>query len=174
VLATGVGAPIALSLVYMLVARWAGLSAAGVAMPGHFLVRLHGRRPVLVEPCRGGRTITKSDCMRHLRHVGRRPVAPLLRDLDDREVLRAYLDALRSAACQRPIEHAAQSLEHADAGAGAALPRCRHCTPCTCSIQRGSAGRCWRKRMRLDCTAPGSSPTWVPRLKLSKGAALTP
>ena len=115
VLATGVGAPIALSLVYMLVARWAGLSAAGVAMPGHFLVRLHGRRPVLVDPCRGGRTITKSDCMRHLRHVGRRPVAPLLRDLDDREVLRAYLDALRADACQRPIEHAAQSLDHAAA-----------------------------------------------------------
>jgi hypothetical protein len=53
--------------------------------------------------------------MRHLRHVGRRPVAPLLRDLDDREVLRAYLDALRAAACQRPIEHAAQSLDHAAA-----------------------------------------------------------
>jgi hypothetical protein len=33
----------------------------------------------------------------------------------NREVLRAYLDALRAAACQRPIEHAAQSLDHAAA-----------------------------------------------------------
>lgn len=115
VLAVGAGAPIALSLVYLLVARWAGLSAAGVAMPGHFLVRLHGRRPVLVDPWRGGRTVTKSDCVRHMRRATRGPVAPLLGDLDDRELLRRYASALRAAACQRPVEHGVQSLDHAAA-----------------------------------------------------------
>lgn len=115
VLATGVGAPIALSLAYLLVARWAGLPAAGVAMPGHFLVRLHGRRPVLVDPWHGGRTVTKSDCVRHLRRSKSGSVAPLLADLGDRELLRHYAAALRTAAVQRPVEHGVQSLDHAAA-----------------------------------------------------------
>ncbi|MFN9948734.1 MAG: transglutaminase family protein [Planctomycetota bacterium] len=115
VLATGEGAPVALSLLYLVVARWAGFSAAGVAMPGHFLVRLHGVRPVLVDPFHGGRVVTKLDCMRLLRRAGHRPVAPLVRDLGDRPVLRAYLDCLRAAVAQRPLEHAAQALEHAAA-----------------------------------------------------------
>ena len=61
VLSKGTGVPVSLSLIYLLVARWAGLSVAGVAMPDHFLVRLHGVRPVLVDPFHAGRTITKAD-----------------------------------------------------------------------------------------------------------------
>lgn len=115
VLTGRVGAPVALSLVYLLVARWAGLSAAGVAIPGHFLVRLHGERPVLLDPYHGGRTVTKADAARFLRGAGHHPVLPHLRDLDDRELLLHYLRALRDAASQRPAEHALQSLGRAEA-----------------------------------------------------------
>jgi len=97
VMANKVGAPIALSLIYLLVARWAGLSAAGVALPDHFLVRLHGPRPLLLDPFHGGRVVTKADCARYLRSNGYDRVRDHLRDLNDREVLIRYLRSLRAA-----------------------------------------------------------------------------
>ena len=92
-----VGAPIALSLIYILVARWAGMSAAGVALPDHFLVRVHGDRPQLIDPFHGGRVVTKTDCARFLRRAGHRRVKEHLQDLDDRAVLIRYLRSLREA-----------------------------------------------------------------------------
>src|SRR5688572_2396778 len=62
-----VGAPVTLSLIYLLAGRRAGLSMSGVGMPGYFLVRIHGPRPVLVDPFHGGRLVTKADCVRFLR-----------------------------------------------------------------------------------------------------------
>jgi hypothetical protein len=109
VLQNGTGIPVSLSLIYLLVARWAGLSVAGVAMPGHFLVRLHGVRPVLVDPFHGGRTITKADCARHLRATGHE-VGDHLRDLSDREVLIHYLRCLRRAANYRTVPETRQTL----------------------------------------------------------------
>lgn len=100
-LANGVGAPISLSLIYLLVARWAGLSAAGVAMPDHFLVRIHGPRPLLLDPFHGGRVIPKADCARYLRATGHDRVREHLRDLTDREVLIHYLRSLRRASNRR-------------------------------------------------------------------------
>ena len=114
-LANKVGAPIALSLIYLLVARWAGLSAAGVAMPDHFLVRIHGPRPLLLDPFHGGRIVTKADCARYLRANGYERVREHLRDLNDREVLIRYLQSLR-AANRRP-----SSETHATLGAALAL-----------------------------------------------------
>lgn len=113
VLARRVGIPVSLSLIYLLVARWAGLSAVGVAMPDHFLVRLHGVRPLLVDPYNGGRTITKTDCARHLRANGHDQVLDHLRDLADREVLVHYLRCVRRAARQRPVGETQQLLGRA-------------------------------------------------------------
>jgi regulator of sirC expression with transglutaminase-like and TPR domain len=113
VLALRVGVPVTLSLVYLAVARLAGLSAAGVAMPDHFLVRLHGVRPVLVDPYHGGRTVTKTDCARYLRTNGYDQVRDHLRDLGDREVLSHYLRSLRRAAGPRPVGEGDRSLGRA-------------------------------------------------------------
>ncbi len=113
VLTVRVGLPVTLSLVYLLVARWAGMSVAGVAMPDHFLVRLHGTRPVLVDPFHAGRTITKVDCARYLRAHGHDQVRDHLRDLTDREVLIHYLRSLRQAASQRVVPETQQTLGHA-------------------------------------------------------------
>jgi hypothetical protein len=113
VLATRLGSPVALSLLYLLVARWAGLSVAGVAMPDHFLVRLHGTRPVLVDPFHAGRTITKADCSRYLRAHGHDQVRDQLNDLGDRDMLIHYLRGLRLAAATRPLPETQQTLGHA-------------------------------------------------------------
>lgn len=113
VLAGGTGIPVALSILYMLVARWAGLSAAGVALPDHFLVRLHGVRPVLVDPFHAGRTITKADCSRYLRASGHDQVKHHLRDLDDREVLLYALRALRRAVHYRTAPETKKALSRA-------------------------------------------------------------
>ena len=102
-----------LTLLYLLVARWAGLSAAGVALPNHFLVRLHGPRPVLLDPFHGGRTITKTDCARYLRSQGVERVQEHLRDLTDREVLIHYLRALRRASAPRNQTEGQASLDRA-------------------------------------------------------------
>ncbi|MFY9344216.1 MAG: transglutaminase family protein, partial [Planctomycetota bacterium] len=108
-----VGVPVTLSLVYLLVARLAGLSVTGVAMPDHFLVRLHGVRPVLLDPFHAGRTITKIDCARYLRASGHPQVRDHLRDLTDREVLIHYLRCLHAAASERVVPETAQTLGHA-------------------------------------------------------------
>ncbi|MCA8949567.1 MAG: transglutaminase family protein [Planctomycetes bacterium] len=113
VIARGTGIPVSLSLIYLLVARWAGLSVSGVALPDHFLVRLHGVRPVLVDPFHAGRTITKADCSRYLRASGHEQVRHHLRDLDDREVLVHYLRALQRAASYRAVPEARRALGRA-------------------------------------------------------------
>ena len=113
VLERGTGVPVSLALLWILVARWAGLSASGVAMPDHFLVRLHGVRPVLIDPYHAGRAITKADCARHLRSTGHEQVNEYLRDLSDREVLIHYLRCLRNAAHHRGVPETQQTLGHA-------------------------------------------------------------
>lgn len=62
------GIPITLSVVYMDVARQAGLRVEGVNFPGHFLVRVHdgapsaGPRGLLVDPFNEGAILTEQDC----------------------------------------------------------------------------------------------------------------
>jgi regulator of sirC expression with transglutaminase-like and TPR domain len=60
------GIPITLALVYVEVARRAGVNAHGVGFPGHFLVRLDvptgaaPRDPIFVDPFFGGRVLDRS------------------------------------------------------------------------------------------------------------------
>jgi hypothetical protein len=108
-----VGSPLSLSLVFLLVGRWAGLTITGVGMPDHFLVRLHGSRPVLLDPFHGGRSITKADCVRYLRTMGYGRVREHLRDLTDRELLSHYLRDLRRAAGCRGRPEAVRALDDA-------------------------------------------------------------
>lgn len=70
------GIPITLSLVYMEVARRAGLQADGVNFPGHFLVRCpeatrRGGSGLIIDPFHGGALLSEHDCRLLLqRHVG--------------------------------------------------------------------------------------------------------
>lgn len=57
------GIPLTLSVLYMEVARRTGLGAVGVALPGHFVVRVEDlERWALVDPFGGGFVITEEDC----------------------------------------------------------------------------------------------------------------
>jgi regulator of sirC expression with transglutaminase-like and TPR domain len=71
------GIPITLALVYIEVARRAGLRAEGVNFPGHFLVRalhdLHTDDPdegLIVDPFHGGAILNEQECRMLLRHLG--------------------------------------------------------------------------------------------------------
>jgi regulator of sirC expression with transglutaminase-like and TPR domain len=62
------GIPITLAVVYMEVARRAGLQIEGVNFPGHFLMRF---APLILDPFHRGARLSESDCRRLLeRHVG--------------------------------------------------------------------------------------------------------
>ncbi len=62
------GIPITLALVYMEVARRAGIDIDGVNFPGHFLMRC---APLILDPFHRGARLSEHDCRRLLeRHVG--------------------------------------------------------------------------------------------------------
>ncbi len=72
-----IGIPITLSVVYIEVARRAGLGAEGINFPGHFLTRILddggtrtralGDRGVIIDPFGGGATLGESECRELLR-----------------------------------------------------------------------------------------------------------
>ena len=73
------GIPVTLALVYMEVARRAGLRVDGVNFPGHFLLRLPhgagsmagGETDLILDPFHRGAILTEADCRRLLRdHAG--------------------------------------------------------------------------------------------------------
>ena len=73
------GIPISLAVVYLEIARRAGVAVDGVNFPGHFLVRASDERPrlrvggevVIVDPFHGGALLSELDCREMLRqHVG--------------------------------------------------------------------------------------------------------
>ena len=70
------GIPITLSVVYMEVARRAGLRIDGINFPGHFLVRCpqvgsRGSSGLIIDPFHGGALLSEHDCRLLLqRHVG--------------------------------------------------------------------------------------------------------
>ena len=99
------GIPISLSVVYMDVARRAGVELEGVNFPGHFLVRyaarmddLGGAHDLLIDPFHRGALLSEADCRRLLeRHLG--PDADLSRDMlasaDTRQILVRMLTNLK-------------------------------------------------------------------------------
>jgi regulator of sirC expression with transglutaminase-like and TPR domain len=69
------GIPITLALVYMEVARRAGIKAEGINFPGHFLVRCPMRpgqdRDLIVDAFHGGALLSEDGCLQLLRqHAG--------------------------------------------------------------------------------------------------------
>jgi len=75
VLERRLGIPITLALVYMEVARRAGLSVRGVSFPGHFLMRIGTDQPdaddLILDPFGDGAELDDADCRQLLaRHLG--------------------------------------------------------------------------------------------------------
>lgn len=64
-----VGIPITLAVLLIEVGRRLGIPLAGVSMPGHFLVRLLGEPPVLLDPFDGGRLLSPAECQQRFHAV---------------------------------------------------------------------------------------------------------
>ena len=68
------GIPISLAVIYLEVARRAGLDVTGVNFPGHFLLRAPGPiagDDLIIDPFHGGALLSEFDCRQLLRqHVG--------------------------------------------------------------------------------------------------------
>jgi regulator of sirC expression with transglutaminase-like and TPR domain len=85
------GIPISLSVVYVEVARRAGVQASGVGFPGHFLVRVErdSGEPIVVDPFSGGRVVGKStlESMAEENSKARRLARSLIAPATPREIL---------------------------------------------------------------------------------------
>jgi regulator of sirC expression with transglutaminase-like and TPR domain len=107
VIARRTGIPITLALVFIAVARRAGLDVEGVNFPGHFLVRCNpdagdegDRDPLLLDPFHGGATLNDLQCARLLRrHMGEDavPGPEVLRSASKDDVLMRMLLNLKRA-----------------------------------------------------------------------------
>ncbi len=108
------GLPASLAALYMIVGRRVGLAVSAVRMPEYFLVRVHGQRPVLLDPFHSGRSVTKADCVRFLRETGAGEASfAQLRDVDDVAVLLGFLSDLVRVYDRREESEFRQALERA-------------------------------------------------------------
>jgi regulator of sirC expression with transglutaminase-like and TPR domain len=76
VLERRLGIPISLSAVTMAVGQRAGLTIAGIGLPGHFVVKASdGGDEILLDPFNGGRILSFADCEYLVRQATGRPIA---------------------------------------------------------------------------------------------------
>ncbi|MFB7474866.1 transglutaminase family protein [Kitasatospora sp. NPDC056184] len=107
------GLPIMLALVWSAVARRAGLTVHGVALPGHFIVAVggpaDGEEFVLADPFHGGRLLDLDDVARLVRAAGNVFTPELLTPAQPLDVVLRVLGNIRGWAADRP-EHARTQL----------------------------------------------------------------
>jgi regulator of sirC expression with transglutaminase-like and TPR domain len=94
------GIPITLAMVYMEVARRAGVAIDGVGLPGHFIVKLPGRDSgLLMDPFHGGALLSIEDCQARLDRIyeGRLKIKPsMLAPCGRKEILARMLRNLKA------------------------------------------------------------------------------
>ena len=64
------GLPILVSSVWLIVARGAGLTADGISLPGHFIVRLGAAAPTFIDAADRGRPLSVADCRAKVEALG--------------------------------------------------------------------------------------------------------
>jgi regulator of sirC expression with transglutaminase-like and TPR domain len=95
------GIPITLSVVYMEVARRVGFSLVGVGMPGHFLLKHHGREAgeILIDCFNRGDVLSRQDCQTRLNEIysGQMTMRPeFLHPIGQRQILMRMLNNLKT------------------------------------------------------------------------------
>ncbi|MFF7590197.1 transglutaminase family protein [Kitasatospora purpeofusca] len=107
------GLPIMLSLVWWAVARRAGLTVHGVALPGHFVVAVGGPAGgedyVLADPFHGGRLLDLDGVAELVRAAGHEFTPELLTPAQPLDIVLRVLGNIRGWAADRP-EHARTQL----------------------------------------------------------------
>ena len=96
-----VGIPISLAVIYMEVARRAGLPLFGVGMPGHFLLKFYDvdGHQTLIDAFSGGEILTDADCQLRLDKIyrGQMPLQPeFLNTVSRRQILTRMLNNLKN------------------------------------------------------------------------------
>lgn len=95
------GLPIALAILYVAMARRAGWTADVLNVPGHVLVQLGNRTPVMVDPFMGGRMVNPDELERICEiYVGERgtEVAQIVAPMTNRQILARLLSNQASRA----------------------------------------------------------------------------
>jgi regulator of sirC expression with transglutaminase-like and TPR domain len=99
------GLPILLSIVWVEVARGAGIPAVGIGLPGRFIVQIgRGKHARLVDPYAGGRTLTSAQAMEiAVQATGDPSLTPVevLIPATPRATMLRVLTNLRNAYCKR-------------------------------------------------------------------------
>jgi len=99
------GIPITLSILYMEVARRAGLTLQGVAFPGHFLVKYAptGGPEVFIDPYNGGEVLSADECVARFKAASHgRPVEPRhLASVGPKQILARMLHNLKRIYLER-------------------------------------------------------------------------
>jgi regulator of sirC expression with transglutaminase-like and TPR domain len=95
------GIPITLSVLYMEVARRIGFSLSGVGMPGHFLLKHHGREAgeILIDCFNRGDILSRQDCQSRLDEIysGEMTLRPeFLHPISRRQILTRMLNNLKT------------------------------------------------------------------------------
>jgi regulator of sirC expression with transglutaminase-like and TPR domain len=112
-----IGIPISLCTVYLEVGRRIGCPLAGVAFPGHFLVRLggvSGAPDILIDPFNRGRLMNEEDCRALLLEMykGQLEYRPeFLKRAMNREILERMLNNLKGIYQQRREFHMALKIQ---------------------------------------------------------------
>ena len=110
------GLPIALSILYIEISRRVGIEAAGVSLPGRFLVKFSGPFGlIVVDPFDGGRVLSTVELQKLLDDVyggGVRLREHHLRSFHSKEILARELSQLKAAYLARhDLAHAAASID---------------------------------------------------------------
>ncbi|HSP32793.1 MAG TPA: tetratricopeptide repeat protein [Thermoanaerobaculia bacterium] len=110
------GLPITLSILYIEISRRVGIEAAGVSLPGRFLVKFTGDfGTVVVDPFDGGRVLSTPELQRILDEMyggGVKLREHHLRSFSRKEILARELAQLKAAyLAQRDLQRAAASVD---------------------------------------------------------------
>ncbi len=112
-----IGIPITLSTIYLEVGRRIGCPLAGVAFPGHFLVRYDGPEPLpdlLIDPFNHGQLLTEEECRARIAEMykGQLEYRPeFLRPAPNREILERMINNLKWIYQQRRDFHMALKVQ---------------------------------------------------------------
>jgi regulator of sirC expression with transglutaminase-like and TPR domain len=110
------GLPITLSILYIEISRLIGIDAAGISLPGRFLVKFSGAfGEIVIDPFDGGRVLSTIEIQKILDAVyggGVRLREHHLRSFSPREILARELAHLKAAyLAQRDLTRAAASID---------------------------------------------------------------
>lgn len=108
-----IGNSISLSLVYLLMARRLHLPMTGIGLPGHhFLCRYQSSRiEVYVDAFRGGRFLTKADCVKHVVQLRQRFDESSLAPVSSRRILLRICASLHQIYTQRKLSEQSDRLQ---------------------------------------------------------------